>query len=154
MKRKEKYLIFKTGIVQNGTTDRILKQETTKGYKRVTLSIEGKTERYLVHRLIAMTFIPNPLSKPCVNHIDGDKLNNDVSNLEWCTYSENEIHSYDVLGKINANRKLSKEAVEDIILNCKKGVNQSNKGNVETFIKKYNVSQKTVLNIINKKYYL
>ena len=49
----------------------------------------------LVARLVAQTFIPNPENKPTVNHIDGDKLNNHIDNLEWATHSENMQHSYD-----------------------------------------------------------
>lgn len=64
------------------------------GYKVYRLSINGKSKDLYAHRMVAETFIPNsdPL-KDCVNHIDGDKLNNDVSNLEWVTKSENNAHA-------------------------------------------------------------
>lgn len=55
-----------------------------------TVNVGNKT--YYVHRLIAHTFIPNPENKPIVNHIDGNKLNNNINNLEWVTYSENTLH--------------------------------------------------------------
>lgn len=65
-----------------------------KTYYRVALCRNGKKENVSVHRLVARTFIPNPENKPCVNHIDGNKHNNHVENLEWVTYSENTIHAY------------------------------------------------------------
>lgn len=69
------------------------------GYKRVVLMKDAIKKRYMCHRLVAETFIPNPDSKPYVNHIDGNKGNNEAFNLEWCTQSENEHHSINILGK-------------------------------------------------------
>lgn len=64
-----------------------------KGYYALQLiNDDGKRKTSFVHRLIAMTYISNPHNKPQVNHIDGNKLNNDVQNLEWATPSENSIH--------------------------------------------------------------
>jgi len=94
------YEVSELGAVVNINTGRALKPETTRnGYMRVKLCGNGDTKKFLLHRLVAGLYIPNPLGKPCVNHIDGDKGNNSVANLEWCTYSENEVHSYRDLGK-------------------------------------------------------
>ena len=148
------YRLYIDGEVWSVRSGKFLKQETSKGYKRVTLSINGKTERFQVHRLVAMYFIENKLNKPCVNHIDGDKENNNLNNLEWCTYSENENHSYNNLGKINPIRKLTNEKITDIRINCKKGINNTNKGNVLDFMIKYKVDRSTILNVLNNKYYV
>lgn len=59
------------------------------GYESVSLA----ARKYDIHRVLAELYIPNPYNKPCVNHKDGNKLNNDLSNLEWVTYSENNIHA-------------------------------------------------------------
>lgn len=153
VRRKNCEVIYSNGIVTN-YKEKILTQELNrKMYKRVTFSQNNIQKRYQVHRLVAIYFIANPSNKPCVNHIDGNGSNNHVSNLEWCSYSENERHSYDVLGKINPQRKLTDINVLDIRLNCKKGVNHNNRGNVLDFMVKYNVDKTTILNALNKKYY-
>lgn len=102
-----KYVITKDGNVVNSKTGRILKKSLDNyGYEIVSLS-NGKTKHTkTVHRLVALEHIPNPKNKPCVNHIDGDKTNNSTDNLEWCTYQENELHSYRVLGKENPKAML------------------------------------------------
>ena len=71
----------------------------------------GSNNNKLVHRLVAMAFISNPQNKPCVNHLDGNKYNNHVSNLAWCTYSENEKHSYLVLGKKSTPGNLGRTGI-------------------------------------------
>ena len=59
------------------------------GYMRVGLTKDKKSKLYAVHRLVAQAFIPNPENKPVINHIDGNKANNEVDNLEWATHKEN-----------------------------------------------------------------
>ena len=155
----ENYEVSNLGNVRSNHyfKTRMLNQETVKGYLRVSLCKNNKVKRFLVHRLVAIYFIENKENKPCVNHIDGNKKNNIVSNLEWCTHSENERHSYDVLKKVNNNRKLSKNDVIDIRQNCIKA-NTKNvvlfPGNVKAFMLKYNVDRHTILNVLNNKYYV
>ena len=66
---------------------------TRYGRAEVGLSKNGKLKTYFVHRLVAKAFIPNPFDKPCINHKDGNPLNNNVNNLEWVTYKENDLHA-------------------------------------------------------------
>lgn len=73
------------------------------GYLKMPLSYKGKRYYKTVHRLVAEIFIPNPDNLPEVNHIDGNKLNNHISNLEWCTGEYNLWHSINVLGNDNKN---------------------------------------------------
>ena len=148
------YRLYADGEVWSVRSGKFLSQELVKGYNRVSLSLNGKVKRFQVHRLVANHFILNPDKKPCVNHKNGDKKDNNILNLEWCTYSENEKHSYDELNKINHNRKLSIDDIVDIRLNAKKGINQSNKGNVIEYATKYNVDTSTILNVLKNKYYV
>ena len=73
--------------------ERVISQADVKGYKKVTLKCDGVRKDMRVHRLVVMAFIGEP-SKEMVNHKDGDKANNKLSNLEWATRSENELHAY------------------------------------------------------------
>ena len=79
---------------------KILKQKVSKsGYCQLNLALNGKHKMAIVSRLVALAFIENIDNKKEVNHIDGNGLNNNVSNLEWVTPSENILHSYNVLNR-------------------------------------------------------
>jgi hypothetical protein len=94
-----------------GKRGKTLKQfYTSRGYLQVSLCYNSKQYQYLVHRLVLITFVPNPKNKCCGNHIDGVKTNNFVENLEWATHSENNKHSYDIglkvrIGKLHLYEK-------------------------------------------------
>ena len=87
--------------------EKILKQnKTIHNYLFVQLYKNNKNQSNRIHRLVASAFIPNSQNKPCVNHIDGNKNNCHISNLEWCTYSENSIHAFKTgLKKISNKQK-------------------------------------------------
>lgn len=107
---------------------KIYKQSNSHGYRVVSLSVNGKLISFKVHRLVATAFIPNPESKPYINHIDGNRSNNCVENLEWCTQKENVYHANNILHarKVTkksqiasskrgiANRKLSMEQAKEV----------------------------------------
>lgn len=78
--------------------EKILKQRVVKQYKQIFLYKDGIGKEYKVHRLVAQAFLPNPDNLPQVNHKDGNKLNNNVSNLEWISARDNQLHSVYVLG--------------------------------------------------------
>ncbi|WP_257141456.1 NUMOD4 motif-containing HNH endonuclease [Bacillus toyonensis] len=89
----------KTHSVRHGTRiwkGRVLKQKVSKDNScRVILWKNKKERTWLVHRLVALTFIPKPEGKDYINHIDGSRLNNEISNLEWCDHTENNNQAFD-----------------------------------------------------------
>lgn len=106
------YLVSDDGRVRRIDSDTDHSVRDKKGYPAVDLYERGKRNTERVHRLVAKAFIPNPDNKPEVNHKDGDKHNNRVSNLEWVTCKENCEHawenglvkpSYGMQGKKNPN---------------------------------------------------
>lgn len=96
------YLVNNIGEVKRVSKNKLLTPYIgvkSKGYVYVKLCMNGVRCKKALHRIVAEAFIPNPLNKPEVNHKDGNKSNNCVSNLEWSNRSENEQHSYNVLKK-------------------------------------------------------
>lgn len=86
------YLASTDGRIFSTRSEKILQQINSNGYKKVNLSVHGRREEWPVHRLVAMAFIPNPSNKPTVNHINENKADNRVENLEWATVLEQNIH--------------------------------------------------------------
>lgn len=110
---------------------KILKpQLNSKGYYRINICVDSKISKPLLHRLVAKAFIPNPENKPQVNHINGDKTDNRVENLEWVTNSENLLHGRRLglikspCGEDSPNAKLTEEQVRMIKQRYVKGSRQ------------------------------
>jgi hypothetical protein len=91
----DRYLINKKGQMYSKDKKKILNPKpNNQGYVVFNVLVDNKKTSLNIHRMVAYTFIPNPENKPCVNHIDGVKSNNNVENLEWVTYSENQYHAF------------------------------------------------------------
>lgn len=123
-------------------------QKTNLGYLRVGLYLNKKYKPHLIHRLMAIVFITNHLNKPQVNHINGIKSDNRLENLEWCTASENRIHSHVMglqkpkCGEENHYAKLTNKDVLAIRSGKKRGYE---------YAKKYGVSGGTISLIRSRK---
>lgn len=144
-KSKEKPNLFK---------GKILKQRFDKyGYLTVNLKKNQKSHIKKVHRLVAIAFLENKNKCTNINHKDGNKNNNSVSNLEWCTIRENTQHR---TKNLLVKPILNKEQVLDIINNCKPAKNQINSNfSISGFARKYNVDRRTISDILyGKKLYL
>lgn len=87
-----RYTVYSDGRVYSNIMNKFLKHIIVKDgvHKFRLLESKDKAKMFSIHRLVALTFIPNIENKPQVDHIDGDKSNNDISNLRWCTNSENQ----------------------------------------------------------------
>lgn len=106
IKNYDNYFIYDNGDVLNILTNKILKGSIGEhGYKYYRLSKNNKKKMFYAHRLVAQHFINNPDNLPIVNHKDGNKLNNNIDNLEWVTYSQNVQHAYKE--KLIKNRRKS-----------------------------------------------
>jgi hypothetical protein len=138
-------------IARKGTKGgliKIIKDE----YFEVVLCKNGKCKRFNLHRLISETFIENKFNLPQINHIDGNKFNNNILNLEWCNNSENQLHAYalglrkKMSGSKNGNSKLKELDVIEI----RKVAKEKGKhyGRKELAVK-YNVSECTIKEIVN-----
>lgn len=130
--------------------EKIRKLQKSYNKEYLGISIQHKWN-FLIHRLVAEAFIENPLNKEFVNHIDGNKLNNHVSNLEWCTRQENEIHAYSTglknsTGSKNTMAKLNEDIVKEILKNNDRSL--ESKTNLS---KKYSIHIATIERILNRK---
>ena len=142
------YEISDEGEIRNAHTGRIIKQYVGKdGYLRT--QIAGKTR--LVHRLVALTFVPSDVGKDFVNHKDGNKQNNTADNLEWCTRSENMKHDYShglksSAGEKNGRCKLSKD---DVVYIRTHYVPKDDTYGATTLSKRFGVAPQTICAVVS-----
>ena len=118
LKENNKYEINEKGIVRSKKTKKELRYwETTTGYNTVSLCHNNKQKTYYIHRLMANNFLDNPKNYNEVNHIDGNKKNNSLDNLEWCDHKHNIREAYDnnlikkVYGKKHPSSKKIKQTI-------------------------------------------
>lgn len=157
-----KYEVSVDGVVQHIERKQPLKHGSTQqGYKLVCLSMPdnpngGHNKAEYVHRLVAMTYLPNPENKEQVNHIDGDITNNHVSNLEWMTASENQRHSREVLGRLGTPKMFNEQDCEEIKLAYAIGKENDNLAKIELdrlfvkLINEYKASKTTTFSLGKK----
>lgn len=144
---EDKYLINKRADIWSVYADKVIKSFVqSSGYASVALCVKGKKTKKLVHRLVAEAFLSNPESKPCVHHKDGNRLNNHVENLEWCTYKENNHESikagrWKQFGEKHPHTTISKKDVVNI---------RTSEMSQKKLAQKYGVSQGTISNIKRK----
>lgn len=101
IKSLERNVLKKNGTLHYTISEFIMKAHITwGGYSRISLFKNSKYFKYPIHRLVAIHFIPNPIGYDQINHIDGNKQNNHIENLEWCNASQNHNHRYKTLGHI------------------------------------------------------
>lgn len=99
IKSCKRIIKYKNGV-EHHSKEHIIKPFLSKGYNRIRLCKNNTQKRFLVHRLVAKAFIPNPNNYTIINHIDSNRRNNNVNNLEWCTQSHNIKEAYRVGRKI------------------------------------------------------
>lgn len=132
--------------------EKILKpQLNTNGYYSISLHKDNKIVKKLVHVLVALAFLPNPNNLTQVNHIDGNKLNNKINNLEWCTNRENTCHFYKKKNKtskyIGVYKSKNKWVAQIMINNKIKHIGRFSEEN-EAYLARVNYEKDN--NIINK----
>jgi hypothetical protein len=147
LKSDDRYEITKCGIIRNKLNRRIKSQYVSStGYYMISISKNNKTNPYKVHRLLADNFLEKVDGKTSINHKDGNKLNNCLSNLEWCNHLENMQHAFNtnLVNNTGSNNGMSK-INESIALEIKTML--KNKISQQKIADKFNISRSLVLGI-------
>lgn len=125
----ENYSISDYGHVVNPQGRILRNQPHAHGYRVITIGAKGHKKRFKIHRLVSQAFIPNTENKPFVNHKDGNKANNHVSNLEWSTHHENMAHAvatdHNRYLKGNKPKPVSQFSLSGALINTFKSINEA-----------------------------
>jgi hypothetical protein len=144
---EDRYKIAKDGRVlsiSNGKNKGDIIMKPSKeggGYLRINLRKNGNTTQVKIHRLVANAFIPNPNNYPVINHIDGNRINNTIENLEWCTHKYNLNNAF--LERKRINRLSEEKAIEILKL---KGIKT-----YREIAEMYNISSSAIYFIFSKR---
>lgn len=144
------YQIDENGNILNVSKQRVFKPKSanSRGYVTVDLFKDGNRKGFLMHRLIAQSFIPNPLNLPFINHINGIKTDNRVENLEWCSASENTRHSFKIGLQSNLGSKHPQTSLsEDDVLKIR---SMKDNLSIREISNLYNVSIPCIRQILNR----
>lgn len=140
------YSVSSDGKIYSHRRDKLLKPWLgTSGYWEVSFCVNGSVTRHSVHRVLATTFVDNPDKAPQVNHIDGNKLNNTVDNLEWVSVQENQLHSSHILGKNRGSKQHKSCLTEEVVLKAKDLISSGVK--LSVISRQLGINYKTLYNI-------
>lgn len=150
----DKYYVSNTGLIKNNTTGRILQSRLDKkGYLRCSISVNGKIQTVYPHRLVGLLFVEGYKQGLTIDHIDGNKINNRASNLEWVTNNENTQRAIknglrNTANEHNPNAKLTKN---DVIWIREHYTKKDKDYGTKAIAQKYNIGETTVREIISGK---
>ena len=148
-------IIHEDGRIFSEKTNKFLKHHINKGYAVFSTRLNGRKNKAIflrVHRLVAETYIENTNNKPFVNHIDGNKLNNSINNLEWVTSKENMIHASknNLLTVMKGTDHSSSKLTEEDVMFIRKHYKPRHKTyGARVLAEKYNVHHSTILDVYN-----
>lgn len=155
------YLISSYGHVFSKKRGKFLKSHLCKsGYLRINLMVQNKRKLFRIHQLVAMAHIPNIRNDIYINHKDGNKLNNSITNLEWCTASENQKHAWRTglrmitPNLINANKKHRKLTFKDAQNIRNRYIPRCPVNGIRALAREYGVSKIPIQKILNNQTYI